>query len=167
MYFQSKVPNAGVFLYVINAYPYSPFPPEPEDHQPSIIVPFKKINPVDCFFRNDAEFDWLYPEHFQLMSLKQWTPLAIAKTAAEYLNVKGAKILDIGSGIGKFCLTAAHHYPDSYFFGVEQRHELVHYAKNVKKYLGLGNVNFSMRILHRSTLANLITSISITHFMRT
>lgn len=97
---------------------------------------------MDCFFRTDAEFDWLYPEHFQLMSQKQWTPLHIAKRAAEYLNVKGAKILDIGSGIGKFCLTAAHHYPDSHFFGVEQRHELVHYARIAKKYLGQDNASF-------------------------
>lgn len=97
---------------------------------------------MDCFFRNDAEFDWLYPEHFQLMSQKQWTPIAIAKKAAEYLAVSGAKILDIGSGIGKFCLTAAHHNPDSRYFGVEQRHELVHYAKTAKRYLGLENASF-------------------------
>lgn len=97
---------------------------------------------MDCFFQTDADFDWLYPEHFQLMSQKQWTPLHIAKTAAGYLNVAGAKILDIGSGIGKFCLTAAHLYPDSNFIGVEQRHELVHYAKIAKNYLRLGNANF-------------------------
>lgn len=127
---------------MITAYPYSPFPPEPEANQPELIVPFKKTNPVDCFFRNDAEFDWLYPEHFQLMSLKQWTPISVAKKAAEYLAVKGAKILDVGSGIGKFCLVGAHLYPDSQYFGVEQRHELVHYAKTSKKYLGLENANF-------------------------
>jgi hypothetical protein len=139
---QSKVRNARVSLHVITAYPYSFFSPEPEANKPGIMVPFKKRNPMDCFFRNDADFDWLYPEHFQLMSQKQWTPLHIAKRAAEYLNVKGAKILDIGSGIGKFCLTAAHHYPDSHFFGVEQRHELVHYAKITKKYLALENASF-------------------------
>lgn len=105
-------------------------------------MPYKKRNPMDCFFRNDAEFDWLYPEHFQLLSQQHWSPLPIAKKAAEYLNVKGAKILDIGSGIGKFCLTAAHHYPDSHFFGVEQRHELIHYAQAAKKYLGLDNASF-------------------------
>lgn len=97
---------------------------------------------MDCFFRSDADFDWLYPEHFQLMSQKQWTPLHVAKIAAGYLNIKGAKILDIGSGIGKFCLTAAHLYPDSLFFGVEQRHELIHYARIVKNYLKLANAGF-------------------------
>lgn len=142
MYFQSKVHNAGVSLYVINAYPYSPFPPEPEAHRPNIIVPFRKTDPMDCFFRDDAAFDWLYPEHFQLISLKHWTPISIARKAAEYLDVKGAKILDIGSGIGKFCLTAAHHHPDTHYFGVEQRHELVHYAMIAQKYLRLDNANF-------------------------
>ena len=97
---------------------------------------------MDCFFHNDAEFDWLYLEHFQLLSQKHWTPLAIAKKAAEYLNVKGAKILDIGSGVGKFCLTGAHHFPSAYYFGVEQRHELVHYANLTKQYLELENVSF-------------------------
>lgn len=129
-----------IYLHVLTHYPFSSFPPEPEQ-QRGIIIPFKKKNPNDCFFLNDAAFDWLYPEHFQLMSLKQWTPVAIARKAADYLSVKGAKILDVGSGIGKFCLTAAHFHPDSFYFGVEQRHELVHYAKTVKKYLGIENAH--------------------------
>lgn len=129
-------------MHVLTQYPFSRFPPEPEERQQGTIVPFRKKSPNDCFFRNDAEFDWLYPEHLQLMSLKQWTPIAIARKAAEYLAVKQAKILDVGSGIGKFCLTAAHLYPDSFYFGVEQRHELVHYAKTAKKYLGIDNVDF-------------------------
>jgi len=129
-------------LHVPTSYPFSSFPPEPEEWQQGTIVPFRKKNPSDCFFRNDAEFDWLYPEHLQLMSQKQWTPIAVARKAAEYLAVKHAKILDVGSGIGKFCLTAAHCYPDSFYFGVEQRHELVHYAKIAKKYLGIDNADF-------------------------
>jgi SAM-dependent methyltransferase len=127
---------------VIDSYPFSPFPPEPELNNNGIVMPFKKIDPMDCFFRNDAEFDWLYPEHFQLMSQRQWTPISIAKKAADYLAVKGSKILDIGSGIGKFCLMASHLYPESQYFGVEQRHELIHYAKIAKKYLELSNVRF-------------------------
>jgi SAM-dependent methyltransferase len=127
---------------VLTPYPFSSFPPEPEERQQGTIVPFRQKNPNDCFFRNDAEFDWIYPEHLQLMSLKQWSPIAIARKAAEYLAVRNAKILDVGSGIGKFCLTAAHFYPDCFYFGVEQRHELVHYANTAKKYLGMDNVNF-------------------------
>jgi len=129
-------------LHVPTQYPFSAFPPEPEERQQRASIPFRKKNPNDCFFRNDAEFDWLYPEHLQLMSQKQWTPIAIARKAAEYLAVKNAKILDVGSGIGKFCLTAAHFYPDSFYFGVEQRHELVHYAKASQRYLDINNISF-------------------------
>lgn len=126
---------------MITTYPYSPFPPEPEDNK-LVTAPFKKNDSLDCFFGNDADFDWLYPERFQLMSQKQWTPLNVAHTAAGYLNVPGAKVLDIGSGIGKFCLAAAHLYPDVNFIGVEQRQELVHYARVAKNYFKLSNASF-------------------------
>jgi len=49
------------------------------------------------------------------MSLKQWTPLAIARKAAEFLAEPGSKVLDIGSGIGKFCLTGAFFNPEATF----------------------------------------------------
>jgi len=100
------------------------------------------VKPNDCFFRNDAEFDWLYPQHLQLISQQHWTPVAVARKAAEYLKVPGSRILDIGSGIGKFCLTAAHEHPYCDYYGVEQRHELIHYAENSRNYLNLGNVSF-------------------------
>lgn len=93
-------------------------------------------------FKNDATFDRLYPEHFQLLSLKHWTPLSIARKAAGFLAEPGAKVLDIGSGIGKFCLAAGYYFPETFFYGVEQRHELVHYAKIAKEYTGLSNVCF-------------------------
>ncbi len=129
-------------MHVPTQYPFSAFPARSEEQQQRATTLFKKKNPNDCFFRNDAEFDWLYPEHLQSLSQKQWTPVAIARKAAEYLAVKGAKVLDVGSGIGKFCLTAAHFYPDSFYFGVEQRHELVHYAQTTQKYLDINNVSF-------------------------
>jgi len=122
-------------------YPFSPFPPEPEAHRQRLIAPLRKRQPNDCFFRNDAEFDWLYPEHLQLISLKHWTPLAVAKKAADYLDVPG-NILDIGSGTGKFCLTAAHRHPQGNYYGAEQRHELVHYATQAGNYLKLANAHF-------------------------
>ena len=93
-------------------------------------------------FKNDAEFDWLYPEHVQLMSVKQWTPLSIARKAARFLAQPGAKILDIGSGIGKFCLAAGYYFPETLFCGVEQRYELVLLAEEAKNYSKLSNVNF-------------------------
>ncbi|PWK80159.1 putative methyltransferase [Mucilaginibacter oryzae] len=125
----------------MDSYPFSPFPPEPEAHRQRLAASHEKKRPNDCFFRNDAEFDWLYPEHLQLLSGRHWTPLAVAKKAADYLNIPG-NILDIGSGTGKFCLTAAHRHPHCNYFGVEQRHELFHYANVAGDYLDLANARF-------------------------
>lgn len=93
-------------------------------------------------FSDDTEFDWLCPKHVQLLSLKHFTPLSIARKAAEFLSLPNTRVLDIGSGIGKFCLTAGYHYPETFFYGVEQRHELHHLAENIKRYANLPNVNF-------------------------
>ncbi|MEB0260041.1 MULTISPECIES: class I SAM-dependent methyltransferase [unclassified Mucilaginibacter] len=127
----------------MEAYPFSYFPPiYKEQVKTGVMVPFKAEHINYSIFRTDADFDWLYPEHFQLMSQKQWTPLAIARKAAEFLAEPGSKVLDIGSGIGKFCLTGAFFNPEATFFGVEQRHELHHYAKVAKNYTQLDNVGF-------------------------
>ena len=50
--------------------------------------------------------------------------------------------MDIGSGAGKFCLAAAYYQPESFFFGVEQRPELVDCSYEAKFYMKLTNVNF-------------------------
>lgn len=70
--------------------------------------------------------------------------MQVAKKAAAYLATdKGARILDIGSGVGKFCLAAAHFQPDAQFYGIEQRESLVEYANNARQKLGLENVTFT------------------------
>ncbi|MFF5380870.1 hypothetical protein [Pedobacter suwonensis] len=98
------------------------------------------MNP--SLFRNDTSFDWLYPEHLQLISQKHWTPIRIARKAAKFLALPSSKVLDIGSGIGKFCLAGAYYYPLTTFYGVEQRHELVHFAEEARNYLQLCNAGF-------------------------
>lgn len=50
--------------------------------------------------------------------------------------------MDIGSGVGKFCLAAAHESPSSFFFGIEQRNDLVMHAETARKTLGLSNIRF-------------------------
>jgi SAM-dependent methyltransferase len=126
----------------MKVYPFSHFPPVPNDHNEGLAIKLRKAHLNASLFNNDAAFDWMYPEHFQLLSLKHWTPLAIARKAAEFLAEPGARVLDIGSGIGKFCLAAGYHFPDTYFYGVEQRHELIYYAEEAKGYTQLTNVNF-------------------------
>ncbi|PSL49751.1 methyltransferase family protein [Chitinophaga niastensis] len=95
------------------------------------------------YYMSDAAFDWLYPERIQQLSRRHWTPLSIAKAAARFLaNQPGKKILDIGSGVGKFCLVGARFYPESSFYGIEQRKELYHDALAAKEATRLENVNF-------------------------
>ncbi|MFC0513132.1 class I SAM-dependent methyltransferase [Mucilaginibacter angelicae] len=93
-------------------------------------------------FSDDAEFDGICPEHLQLLSHTYFTPLPIARKAAAFLSFPNARVLDIGSGIGKFCLTAGYYFPEAFFYGVEQRHELYHLGENINRYLDLSNVNF-------------------------
>lgn len=67
----------------------------------------------------------------------------IAKKAADFLAAENdVKVLDIGSGVGKFCLAAAFHKPNAFFCGVEQRASLIKAAEIANKSLGLKNVSF-------------------------
>lgn len=100
-------------------------------------MPRTQMKPA--WYMTDAAFDWLYPERVQQLSLRHWTPLEIAIKAARFLAEPGAKVLDVGSGIGKFVLLGAHYYPHTIFCGVEQRQELHHYAQAARAYTGLQN----------------------------
>ena len=133
----------AVNLQVTKFYPFSEFPPRSEEYLSRTLTALSEaIHKNAPLFQNDAAFDWMYPEHFQLISQKQWTPLAVARKAAEFLAEPDAQVLDIGSGIGKFCLTAGYHYPGTTFHGVEQREELVYFAEKTRQYTGLDNVRF-------------------------
>ncbi|MCQ6957163.1 class I SAM-dependent methyltransferase [Mucilaginibacter aquariorum] len=123
--------------------PFSHLPLRPRDWIKQEILRSPENNLVNKrIFSNDTEFDWLYPKHFQLLPLKYFTPLSIAQKAAEFLSLPNARVLDIGSGAGKFCLAAGYHFRETFFYGVEQRHELHHLAEDIKKSTNLPNVNF-------------------------
>ena len=95
------------------------------------------------WFVSDPQFHRLYPESLHTQANMHWTPLSVACKAAEFLAVdNGTKILDIGSGAGKFCLAAAYHQPNSFFYGIEQRAELVNAAHAAEEQLRLNNVSF-------------------------
>jgi len=94
-------------------------------------------------YTSDFEFDSLYPLSIQALAKNHWTPLSIAMKAAEFLAAKSnVRILDIGSGVGKFCLAAAHHTPKAIYFGVEQRKNLINFANTAKQHMQLDNVSF-------------------------
>jgi SAM-dependent methyltransferase len=101
-----------------------------------------KIN-IDSWFSSNETFNTIYPSAIQILSRKHWTPLEIARKASTYLSsTRRTRILDIGSGVGKFCLSAAYFQPNSFFYGVEQRQNLVRYAETARSILGLNNTSF-------------------------
>jgi SAM-dependent methyltransferase len=92
---------------------------------------------------SDDRFNQLYPFSIQVLARKHWTPLTVARKAANFLAAdNNARILDIGSGVGKFCLAAAYAKPNAFYYGVEQRRSLIIEAEIVKKTLQLENVSF-------------------------
>jgi SAM-dependent methyltransferase len=98
---------------------------------------------LNSVFSSDLLFNELYPPAIQSLAKMHWTPLSIARNAAKFLVVeKGVNVLDIGSGVGKFCLSAAHHRPEAFYYGVEQRKDLTQYAELAKQRLGFKNVTF-------------------------
>ncbi|TDW96840.1 class I SAM-dependent methyltransferase [Dinghuibacter silviterrae] len=98
---------------------------------------------ADVRFDSDVYFDRIYPEKVRALSRVHWTPLRVVRQAVGFLaGDEGTRVLDIGSGVGKFCLAAAQCRPGSFFSGVEQRGDLVDTANEARKELGLDNVSF-------------------------
>jgi cyclopropane fatty-acyl-phospholipid synthase-like methyltransferase len=104
--------------------------------------PMAPMPSQDLYYSED-KFDDLFSQQSRLLSSRHWTPLSVARKAAKFLaSHPGAKVLDIGSGVGKFCLAAGHMHQNVSWFGVEQRIHLVSEAKAAKRKLGLSNVTF-------------------------
>lgn len=95
------------------------------------------------WFGSDELFDSLFPNSNETLMKRHWTPLQAANKAAQFLAAeKNTRILDIGSGVGKFCLSAAHFMPQAFYTGIEQRQNLVEQANQAKKILDCKNVEF-------------------------
>ncbi len=94
-------------------------------------------------FNDDLSFNKMFPKSIQLKASRHWTPLDVARLSADFLAPhKDVHVLDIGSGIGKFCIAAASHKPNAVFYGVEQRKDLVDYAMDASFHSGIFNVSF-------------------------
>jgi SAM-dependent methyltransferase len=90
----------------------------------------------------DHEFNGIYTERMRRLAERHWTPLPVAKQVAEYMVTKpGTHVLDIGSGVGKFCLIGAAR-TEGHFTGVEQREELVDLSSALAQHYGLRNARF-------------------------
>jgi SAM-dependent methyltransferase len=91
----------------------------------------------------DRRFDQVYPRSLRDISREHWTPVRVARRAAELLVQGGAtSVLDIGSGPGKFCIVGAL-TTSLRFTGVERRRFLVDAARAAAARLGVaGRVRF-------------------------
>lgn len=95
------------------------------------------------FFSTDQNFDQLYPPEIAALASRHWTPISIAKEAAAFLAVgQQPRILDIGSGVGKFCMVGANNHPEAFFAGIEQRPLLTDIAQTISQQLNLTNTAF-------------------------
>lgn len=93
--------------------------------------------------KQDISFDKLYPRTVEMMSDRHWTPLHVVRLAVDFLTSGPAsKILDIGSGAGKFCLAGAVRAPRHTFYGIEQRAYLLDAARDIQQKLGVTNSHF-------------------------
>ncbi len=100
------------------------------------------LESAPCGF-DDAEFDTVYPAEIQALSPRFWTPVGVARRAAELFRTAGARsVLDVGAGVGKFVLVAAAAEPELDFVGIEQREHLVHIARMAGSHLRIDNAFF-------------------------
>jgi len=98
---------------------------------------------AENWFSSDEQFNQLYPLPIQVLARRHWTPLAVARKVAHFLAAENnVRILDIGSGVGKFCLAASYYKPNAFYYGVEQRKSLVNHAETAREILHFDNVSF-------------------------
>ena len=90
----------------------------------------------------DADFDDVYPVSARSVSSTYWTPVHVASRAAELLVLDAStRVLDVGSGAGKFCIVGAA-TTGAHFVGVEQREHLVLAARTAAACVGVTNAQF-------------------------
>jgi predicted transcriptional regulator len=89
---------------------------------------------------DDFEFDKFFTGHIHDISDIHWTPIKVAIKASNLLTESSeTKILDIGSGVGKFCVIGAL-TTNAHYTGVEYRKSLSEIAKKVVNKFNLKNV---------------------------
>jgi len=92
----------------------------------------------------DFRFDQLYPLSIRELSETHWSPIDVAIRAAELLvSDETTRVLDVGSGCGKFCIVAALSSRGQ-FIGVEQRPHLFEVAKKMGEELGASQASFKL-----------------------
>jgi len=103
-------------------------------------------------FVTDAEFDQLLPEAERKVAGRYWTPVAVIRRIVQHLTERGVRrVLDVGSGPGKFCVVAAASAEGIDFVGIEHRPHLVTIAERLRCEIGTSNVAFRLADVTRAT----------------
>ena len=103
-------------------------------------MPFQKIKSNKKI--TDIAFDALFSNELKEVAEIHFSPIEVVKKAALFLVKKGSdRILDIGSGAGKFCMIGSV-FTNGFFTGVEQRKHLHDLAKSISETYNLFNVAF-------------------------
>lgn len=90
----------------------------------------------------DKEFDAVFPTSIRQKSERHFTPIDVAIKASEFLvNKTKQKILDIGSGTGKFCFIGGA-YNDASFIGIDYRKNFIRLSQQLTKKYNFKNVSF-------------------------
>lgn len=93
---------------------------------------------------SDQDFDGLYPKDIQNLSETHWSSIKAIKTAIAFFSSilpPQAKILDVGSGVGKFCIYGSL-ISDFNFTGVEKRKRLFDISTEIASKLQNNQVSF-------------------------
>jgi len=91
----------------------------------------------------DRVFDEIYPPDVRRASSIHWTPVDVAMRVTKLLAVEpSATILDVGSGVGKFCIVAAALVAGLRVRGVEHRAHFVDIAREAATKVGV-DVDFA------------------------
>jgi SAM-dependent methyltransferase len=89
-------------------------------------------------FDSNLDVRWRWPSEIH------WTPIHVCRKAALLLSpAPGERVLDIGSGVGKFCVVGAS-VTQGDFLGIETRAQLVEQARKVTARLGVEGVRFQV-----------------------
>lgn len=85
----------------------------------------------------DRAFDSFLPQDLKIASSDFWTPLAVALQAARWLDeLEVQRVVDIGSGPGKFCVAVAL-ASRCELMGLEHRARLVGVARSLARQFGV------------------------------
>lgn len=91
---------------------------------------------------SDPDFDRIFPAWARRLSERHWTPVDVARRAAFLLCPdRSARILDVGAGVGKFCILGSL-VTGATFLGVEQRTTFVQTACEVANQVGATQAQF-------------------------